>query len=154
MKRESTFCGHHLTEHGHRLDKRYAVDLLGRRKAKYVHELAQLIFIGNWVAEKYSIVGNIKALERKKELILWDREMDTAHQELLRKLEESFTAMLGYFDAKLDVILFVDAPKKHWAYFICQTEGNIDLKQILYIQFRVITMSSGEFVGSTLDWHI
>eukprot|EP00924_Labyrinthula_sp_SR-Ha-C_P012151 augustus_masked-scaffold_26-processed-gene-4.23-mRNA-1 protein AED:1.00 eAED:1.00 QI:0/0/0/0/1/1/2/0/876 len=166
--KDAVLCGHLLTEEGHRLDKKCVVDLLGRRKPKYVHELPQLIFIRNWIAgilpyfarlrfiltEKYSIVGKIKALERRKEIIVWTEERNLAYRERVEKLEESFTATLGYFDAKLGVILFVDASKKHWVYFICQAEEEIDVKQILATQFKVIAMSSGTFVGSTLDWYI
>eukprot|EP00924_Labyrinthula_sp_SR-Ha-C_P001961 snap_masked-scaffold_30-processed-gene-3.44-mRNA-1 protein AED:0.49 eAED:0.50 QI:0/-1/0/1/-1/1/1/0/1792 len=168
IKKEAVFCGHLLTEKGHRLDKKYAADLLGRRKPKYVHELAQLIFIGNWIAgilphfsrirftltEKYSIVGKIKALERKKEIIIWTKEMNDAYQELCAKLQDSFEATLGYFDATLDVVLSVDASKRHWVYFICQTDEKMDENQILDTQFKVIAMSSGTFIGSALDWHI
>eukprot|EP00924_Labyrinthula_sp_SR-Ha-C_P003275 augustus_masked-scaffold_15-processed-gene-4.14-mRNA-1 protein AED:1.00 eAED:1.00 QI:0/0/0/0/1/1/6/0/907 len=157
--KDAVLCGHLLTEEGHRLDKKCVVDLLGRRKPKYVHELPQLIFIRNWIAgilpyfarlrfiltEKYSIVGKIKALERRKELIVWTEERNLAYRERVEKLEESFTATLGYFDAKLGVILFVDASKKHWVYFICQAEEEIDVKQILATQFKVIAMSSGTF---------
>eukprot|EP00924_Labyrinthula_sp_SR-Ha-C_P012394 augustus_masked-scaffold_10-processed-gene-5.57-mRNA-1 protein AED:1.00 eAED:1.00 QI:0/0/0/0/1/1/3/0/1641 len=168
IKKEAVFCGHLLTEKGHPLDKKYAADLLGRRKTKYVHELAQLIFIGNWIAgilphflrtrftltEKYSIVGKIKALERKKEIIIWTKEMNEAYQELCARLQDLFKAILGYFDATLDVVLFVDDSKRHWAYFICQTDENIDENQILDTQFKVIAISSGTFIGSALDWHI
>eukprot|EP00924_Labyrinthula_sp_SR-Ha-C_P014254 snap_masked-scaffold_59-processed-gene-0.92-mRNA-1 protein AED:1.00 eAED:1.00 QI:0/-1/0/0/-1/1/1/0/125 len=111
LKKKTTFCGNLLTDKGHRLDKKYVADLLGRRKPKYVHEVTQFIFIGNLITEilphfawlrftlteNYLIVEKIKVLERKKKTHHLDKRDQYGVKGVGREAERVVHGNIGIF---------------------------------------------------------
>eukprot|EP00924_Labyrinthula_sp_SR-Ha-C_P002457 maker-scaffold_16-augustus-gene-5.18-mRNA-1 protein AED:0.67 eAED:0.67 QI:0/0/0/1/0.5/0.33/3/0/2013 len=168
IAQSAVFCGHKLTKDGYRLDDTYLKKLMERPKPTYVHELAQLIYLGNWVSKmlpgfselrkrmtgEFNIYGRLKKLERTKVLLEWSEEMNHAYEKLTKEVKLAFSNTLGYYDQKLDLVLFVDASEFYWSYFICQTSDAIKLEFPMDANYDVIAMASGTFRDSSLNWHI
>eukprot|EP00924_Labyrinthula_sp_SR-Ha-C_P002027 snap_masked-scaffold_90-processed-gene-0.14-mRNA-1 protein AED:1.00 eAED:1.00 QI:0/-1/0/0/-1/1/1/0/181 len=141
IAQSAVFSGYKLTKDGYHLDDTYLEKLMERPKPTYVYELAQLIYLGNWVSkmlpgfsklrkrmtEEFNIYGRLKKLERTKLLLEWSEETNHTYEKLMKEVKLTISNTLGYYDQKLYLVLFVDASEFYWSYFICQTHDEIKL---------------------------
>eukprot|EP00924_Labyrinthula_sp_SR-Ha-C_P012249 snap_masked-scaffold_10-processed-gene-1.19-mRNA-1 protein AED:0.52 eAED:0.52 QI:0/-1/0/1/-1/1/1/0/263 len=103
---------------------------------------------------EFNVYGRLKKLERTKVLLEWSEEMNHAYEKLMKEVKLAFSNTLGYYDQKLDLVLFVDASEFYWSYFICQTSDAVKLEFPMDASYDVISMASGTFIDSSLNWHI
>eukprot|EP00924_Labyrinthula_sp_SR-Ha-C_P002981 snap_masked-scaffold_13-processed-gene-11.59-mRNA-1 protein AED:1.00 eAED:1.00 QI:0/-1/0/0/-1/1/1/0/103 len=100
---------------------------------------------------EFNIYGRLKKLERTKVLLEWSEEMNHAYEKLMKEVKLAFSNTLGYYDQKLDLVLFVDASEFYWSYFICQKPYEIKLEFPMDANYDVIKISSRMFRDSSLN---
>eukprot|EP00924_Labyrinthula_sp_SR-Ha-C_P004276 snap_masked-scaffold_3-processed-gene-19.39-mRNA-1 protein AED:0.47 eAED:0.49 QI:0/0/0/0.25/1/1/4/0/1284 len=163
-----TFCGREFTKEGWKFNNEYAAGLLKRVKPIYLHELAQMIYTANYISPtipgfsrigkiilgSHKISGKLKNLERKKILIEWSPEIEVAYDEMMAAIEASMKCAIGFYNPEKDVYIFCDACDRFYSLFISQSSETVDASNPFTSNFRVITMNSGAFTGSSLKWHI
>eukprot|EP00924_Labyrinthula_sp_SR-Ha-C_P005595 snap_masked-scaffold_92-processed-gene-0.13-mRNA-1 protein AED:0.65 eAED:0.65 QI:0/0/0/0.5/1/1/2/0/276 len=93
---------------------------------------------------EFNIYGRLKKLERTKVLLEWSEEINHACEKLMKEVKLAFSNTLGYYDQKLDLVLFVDASEFYWSYFICQTSDAIKLEFPMDANYDVVAMASEE----------
>jgi len=167
---KAEWCGREISFGHWTFSDKYYNEILKTEKPVYRHELAQVMYLANWLqqtipglaelrdvfAKETSLEGkNLKALERKNIKINWTTELSCAWKELLRLVAVASSTNLKNYKPEEALMLFTDASKTHWSMMIMQTSyENIKTKSPLELPVKPLMFLSGKFKKSEINWHV
>ena len=167
---QAEWCGREISHGQWTFAEKYYKKILETAKPVYRHELAQVMYLANWlqqtipglaeIRDKFqketSLDGkNLKALERKNIKIEWTAELSCAWKELLRLVSVASQKNLKNYNPEEALMLFTDASKTHWSMIVMQGPyEDLRKKNPLELPVKPLMFLSGKFKKSEINWHV
>eukprot|EP00924_Labyrinthula_sp_SR-Ha-C_P001144 snap_masked-scaffold_7-processed-gene-14.36-mRNA-1 protein AED:1.00 eAED:1.00 QI:0/-1/0/0/-1/1/1/0/74 len=73
------------------------------------------------MTREFNIYVRLMKLERSKVVLDWSEEMNHTYEKLMKVVKLVFSNTLGYYDQRLDLVLFANDSKFYRSYSACQT---------------------------------
>eukprot|EP00924_Labyrinthula_sp_SR-Ha-C_P002066 augustus_masked-scaffold_99-processed-gene-0.2-mRNA-1 protein AED:1.00 eAED:1.00 QI:0/0/0/0/1/1/3/0/1782 len=130
---------------------------------------AQIVYLANWLSpnipklaelrKPFSKYANLEGkklidIERKKERIQWNDELDRSYEELKRAIVEASKRFLSTYDKTSPLLLFTDSSYDVWSMAIFQDVHANVTNDIRTLAPKPLMFISGSFSTSEVRWHI
>ena len=173
LSKEAEWCGRRITEHGWNYSDKYFSKILKTPKPTFKHELAQALYLANWLSPSVPELAKIrdafttevqlqttmKQLKKDNEPVTWTPELEKAWHDLLQALETSSRNFLASYDHEQPLCLFADASGDYWGLMLtqctnCDPADASDHTPLSDQKHQPIFFLSGKFASAQLTWHI
>ena len=170
IAREIEWCGRYLTHGRWGFQKRYFNKILQMEKPQYVHQIAQVIYLCNWLGptiprlaelrENFAKFTNLngktlKMVKNQNKPIEWEENLEKAWKTLKEHVATTAERNLKNYQPKLPLLIFTDASKRFWSAIIMQVPfDNLNLDDIRSMQPDPLIFLSGKFTQTQINWHI
>ncbi len=163
------WCGRLLKDGKWRFMDKFYEKILSLPKPEYKHQLAQIIFLVNWLspaipgiaefrevlAEDINLEGKkLKELERRNEKIEWTPEKDIAFQKILELVYNSSKRFLELYQPDKALCLFTDASEGAWSLAVMQADYETITQNVQTLEPKPMMFLSGKFTVGQKKWHI
>ena len=164
------YCGRRIDEKGWRFPKHYFDKVLDIPKPVYYHEIAQAMYIVNWLSttipnlaelrkpfsKYYNLKGKkLRVLKRQKKLVEWTPLLEKNWNDLISCLAISAKTNLSHYDRKGKIGLFTDASESTWSLIVgqCKLDNHLPFSTS-NCQFWPMIFLSGTFTEGQQLWTV
>ena len=165
---EAVWCGRKIGRDGWNYDSEYYERLLRSPTPTYKHELAQIVFLANWLSPAIcglsaargpleQAVGeyrDMRELKQRNEPVEWTPELEACWKDLMARIQKAANEFMATYDPLLALCLFTDASDFYWALMITQCPYEDLDKPVSEQRHRPIMFLSGKFTEAQTRWHI
>eukprot|EP00924_Labyrinthula_sp_SR-Ha-C_P000157 snap_masked-scaffold_39-processed-gene-2.51-mRNA-1 protein AED:1.00 eAED:1.00 QI:0/-1/0/0/-1/1/1/0/325 len=163
------WCGREIKHGRWNFDPSFNDKILNLPKPSYQHELAQLVYLCNWISPNVPKIAalrkpfvefaNLKGkklsdLERVRIEIEWTEDLEKVYQDLLEVMFESSQRHLSTYEPKDPILLFTDSSSDTWSLAVFQDKQPNITNDVRRLQPRPLIFLSGSFTTSEVRWYI
>ncbi len=173
LAKEAEWCGRIISKDGWKYSGKYFSKILNMPKPTFTYELAQALYLINWLAPSIPKLAELKdtlsqavklqttmrQLKKDNEPVKWNSTLDEAWKIMRRELELASKRFLSTYDHTLPLCLFTDASNDYWGLMLTQVTNSDpsnpeDETPVLEQKHRPIFFLSGKFTPGQQNWHI
>ena len=166
------YCGRVINGTSWQFEEKYWTKILKTRRPRYAHELAQVIYVAQWLSNaiprlaeirsKFAHITNLQGLTKKElaaknVLIDWTKDLATAWDQFLKAIAAAAEKALAQYDPEKEIVIIADASSSHWATVIMQAEEPLsDNEHVKFKDLKLVPLVflSGAFQKGQKKWHI